>query len=63
VLDDVPGLGPVRRAALMEHFGSLDRLRAASAAAIADVPGFGLKFAAELHAFLLANPPTAARPD
>jgi excinuclease ABC subunit C len=52
VLDDFPGLGPVRRAALLEHFGSIDKLRAASAVEISEVPGFGGKMAAELHAFL-----------
>ena len=55
VLDDFPGLGVVRRAALMEHFGDIDRLRAASAAAIADVDGFGPKLARELYEFL--HPP------
>lgn len=52
VLDDVPGLGAVRRAALMEHFGDIDRLRNASAAEIAEVEGFGPKLAAEVHALL-----------
>ena len=52
VLDDFPGLGPKRRAALFEHFSSIEKLRAATAAEIADVPGFGGKKAAELHAFL-----------
>jgi excinuclease ABC subunit C len=52
VLDDFAGLGPVRRAALLAHFGSIDRLRAASAAEISEVGGFGGKMAAELHAFL-----------
>jgi excinuclease ABC subunit C len=52
VLDDFPGLGDVRRAALMAHFGDIDRLRAASKKQIADVDGFGPKLAAELHAFL-----------
>src|SRR5690606_22707883 len=41
VLDDFPGLGVVRRAALLEHFGSMDRVRAASADQIGEVPGFG----------------------
>jgi excinuclease ABC subunit C len=62
VLDDFPGLGPVRRAALMEHFGDIDKLRRASAADISAVEGFGGKLAAELHAFLHgapATPPTA----
>ncbi len=40
-LDDVPGLGEVRRKALLRHFGSLKRLRAATADEIAAVPGIG----------------------
>ncbi len=52
VLDDFPGLGAKRKAALLAHFGSLDRLRAATAEEIAAVPGLGLKLAAELHARL-----------
>jgi excinuclease ABC subunit C len=60
VLDDFPGLGKVRRAALLAHFGSIDRLRAASPEAIAAVDGFGPRLAVELHAFLAK--PTAAPP-
>ncbi len=52
VLDDFAGLGPVRRRALLERFGSLDRLRAASEEELRDVPGLGPKLAAELHRFL-----------
>ena len=52
ILDEFPGLGPVRRAALLAHFGDIVRLRAASAAEISEVEGFGGKLAAELHAFL-----------
>ena len=51
-LDDFPGMGGVRRAALMEHFGDIDRLRAASVEKIAGVEGFGEKLASELWAFL-----------
>ena len=53
VLDEFPGLGPVRRAALLAHFGSIEKLRAATAGQIAEVPGFGGKLAAELHAFFI----------
>ncbi len=64
VLDDFPGLGPVRRAALLSRFGSIDRLRAASAAEIAEVDGFGARLADELHRFLqrpeVASPEPAA---
>ncbi len=52
VLDDLPGLGRVRKAALLAHFGGIDRLRAASVAEIREVAGFGPKLAAELQAFL-----------
>ncbi|MFC6155021.1 excinuclease ABC subunit UvrC [Nocardioides yefusunii] len=41
VLDDVPGLGEVRRKALMRHFGSLKKLRAATVDEIRLVPGIG----------------------
>ncbi|NPC96279.1 excinuclease ABC subunit UvrC [Nocardioides sp. zg-DK7169] len=40
-LDDVPGLGEVRRKTLMKYFGSLKKLRAASLEEIAQVPGIG----------------------
>jgi excinuclease ABC subunit C len=41
VLDDVPGLGPVRSARLLQAFGSVRRLRQATEAEIAEVPGIG----------------------
>ncbi|MEO7126207.1 MAG: excinuclease ABC subunit UvrC [Nakamurella sp.] len=41
VLDAVPGLGAVRRKALIEHFGSVAKIRDASADDIAAVPGIG----------------------
>ena len=45
LLDDVPGLGEVRRRTLLKHFGSLRKLRAASVEEIAQVPGIGLRTA------------------
>ncbi len=65
VLDDFPGLGPVRRTALMTRFNSIEKLRAASIAEIEEVPGFGGKMAAELHDFLhrVAEKPEADTPD
>jgi excinuclease ABC subunit C len=44
-LDDIPGLGPVRRAALLERFGSVKRLREASVDDVAAVPGIGRRTA------------------
>jgi excinuclease ABC subunit C len=52
VLDDFAGLGPIRRAAILAHFGSIDKLRAASPAEIAAVEGIGEKSATDLHTFL-----------
>ncbi len=41
LLDEVPGLGEVRRKTLLKHFGSLKKLRAASVEEVAQVPGIG----------------------
>ena len=48
VLDDVPGLGPARQAALLKKFGSVKRIRAASAEEIASVKGIGPALAATI---------------
>jgi excinuclease ABC subunit C len=45
LLDDVPGLGEVRRKSLLKRFGSLKKLRAATVEEIAEVPGIGLRTA------------------
>jgi len=60
VLDEVPGLGEIRRKALLKHFGSLRKLRKASVADIAEVPGIGPRTAAALVEILAADDPTAA---
>ena len=51
-LDGVPGLGPARRTALLKHFGSVRRLKAAPADEIAALPGFGPRTAAAVLAAL-----------
>lgn len=63
ILDDAPGLGPVRRAALLAHFGTIEKIRAASPAALAAVPGLGPKQAAALAAYLHPPPPPGGAPD
>jgi len=55
ILDDFPGIGGQRKAALLKKFGSVHRLRLATVEKIAEVPGFGGKIAAELKAFLIAR--------
>ena len=55
ILDEFPGIGEQRKAALLKKFGSVHRLRLASMEQITTVPGFGGKAAAELKAFLEAR--------
>ena len=52
LLDDVPGLGEVRRRTLLRQFGSLKRLRAATVEEIAAVPGIGPRTAEAIAAAL-----------
>ncbi|MEW8978760.1 MAG: excinuclease ABC subunit UvrC [Symbiobacterium sp.] len=44
-LDDVPGIGPKRKKALLQHFGSLKAIRAASIEELAAVPGLNRELA------------------
>ena len=60
LLDDVPGLGEVRRKTLLKHFGSLKKLRAATVDEIAAVPGIGPR-TAEAIAAALGDAADAAR--
>jgi excinuclease ABC subunit C len=55
ILDEFPGIGRQRKAALLKKFGSVQRLRIATIEAIAAVPGFGGKAAVELKKFLEAR--------
>lgn len=58
-LDEVPGLGHARKQALIKHFGSLKKLRAATIDQIREVPGIGRK-TAETIAVALAQAAPAA---
>ena len=49
VLDDVPGVGPTRKRAILRHFGSMKRLRAASEREIAEVRGVPADVAKAVH--------------
>lgn len=51
VLDDIPGIGEVRRRALMKKYQSLDDLKAAPAEEIAEIPGFNRAVAEEVYRF------------
>ncbi|GIJ11830.1 excinuclease ABC subunit UvrC [Micromonospora andamanensis] len=61
-LDSVPGLGEVRRKALLRHFGSLKRLSAATVEEITEVPGVGRRTAEAILAALGAPTPTTEPP-
>ena len=58
-LDSVPGLGESRRQALLKHFGSLKRLRAATVEEICEVPGVGRRTAEAVIAALAVQRPVA----
>jgi excinuclease ABC subunit C len=55
VLEEVPGIGDKRKRALLAHFGSLKRIRAAGIDEIAAVPGFNAQLAERVHRFLSAE--------
>uniref|UniRef100_A0A7V3UZE2 UvrABC system protein C n=1 Tax=candidate division WOR-3 bacterium TaxID=2052148 RepID=A0A7V3UZE2_UNCW3 len=48
-LDTIPRVGPVRRQRLVQYFGSIARLRGASAEEIARVPGIGIRLAEQIY--------------
>ena len=56
LLDDVPGLGEVRRKTLIKHFGSLKKLRAATIDEIAEVPGIGTRTATAIAEAVATSP-------
>ncbi|MDR0436014.1 MAG: excinuclease ABC subunit UvrC [Propionibacteriaceae bacterium] len=60
VLDDVPGLGEVRRKTLLGAFGSLAKLRKADVTQIAALPGFGPQTATAVKAAVSAVRQTTA---
>lgn len=53
LLDEFPGLGDKRKAALLKKFKSLQRLRIATVEEIAELPGFGTGMAEKLREFLV----------
>ncbi len=49
LLDDLPGVGPARKRALLRHFGSPEAILAASREELQAVPGLPAKTAREIH--------------
>jgi excinuclease ABC subunit C len=60
-LDEVPGVGPARKKALLKRFGSLARLRAAGVDEIAATPGVGPELARAVHERLHGIPVAVRR--
>ncbi len=52
LLDDIPGIGEARRNALLTHFGSLQKIRAASVDELAAVPGMTRPLAEKMQEML-----------
>jgi excinuclease ABC subunit C len=59
-LDGIAGLGETRRKALLTHFGSVRKLRAAGVEELQAVPGIGRQTAESIAAALSAAPATPA---
>jgi excinuclease ABC subunit C len=57
LLEEIPGIGEKRKRALLSHFGSLKRIRAATAEDIAQVEGFNRELAERVQQFLAAQAP------
>jgi excinuclease ABC subunit C len=52
IMDELPGVGPARKRALLKHFGSPEAVLGASREALENVPGFPQKVARDLYAHL-----------
>lgn len=51
VLDDIPGVGPARRKALMKHFMNLDAIKNATVEELKELPSMNEKSAIEVYKF------------
>lgn len=51
VLDDIPGIGPTRRKALMRHFNNLEEIKNATAQDLAQLPEIPPHIAEEIYRF------------
>ena len=55
VLDDIPGVGPARRKALMRHFQSLEEIRNAEVEQLLEIPEMNRSVAEEIYRFFRAK--------
>ena len=57
ILDELPGIGPMKRRALLRQLGSLEKIRAASLEELEAVPKLGRRAAVIVHRFFHAEIP------
>ncbi len=55
-LQEIPGIGPTRKRALLQHFGTLKAIERASAADLAKVPGVSAETARKIYDFFHDRP-------
>ena len=55
LLDDIPGVGPARRKALMRHFASIADIKEASVEALMEIPEIPQSAAEEIYRFFRKN--------
>ena len=55
VLDDIPGVGPARRKALMRHFKSLEEIRQATVEELMEIPKMNERTAEEIVTFFASQ--------
>jgi len=55
-LQEIPGIGPTRKRALLHHFGTLKAIERASVADLAEVPGINAETARKIYDFFHGSP-------
>ncbi|MBU1921280.1 excinuclease ABC subunit C, partial [bacterium] len=59
-LEDIPGIGPARRKALLAHFKSMQRLTSASLQELEEVPGLSSKTAGQVRDYFQSKTSTGS---
>ena len=52
ILDEIPGIGPLRRKNLLKFFGSVAKMKKASTVELTKAPGMSAKLAQEVFDYL-----------
>ena len=55
ILDDIPGIGPARRKALLRHFKGIEKIRDATVEELAQVESMNERSAGQVYAFFHNN--------